>query len=43
MGNFFYKVNDFLDEEVKGNFYSSELQRVKKDEDALWYVGKILK
>ena len=42
-GKFFYKVKDFLDEEVKGNFYSSELQRVKKDEDALWYVGKILK
>lgn len=42
-GKIFYKVRDFLDGEIKGNFYSSELQRVQKDEDALWYVEKILK
>ena len=41
-GKKLYKVNDFLDEEIKGHFYSSELQRVKKDENSVWYVEKIL-
>ncbi|XP_071151810.1 uncharacterized protein [Mytilus edulis] len=42
-GKIFYKVQDFLDKEVVGNFNYTELQRVKKEADALWFVEKVLK
>jgi hypothetical protein len=32
-----YKVKDFQNESIKGNFYESEL------EDALWFIEKKLK
>lgn len=35
-----YKIKDFQDERIKGNFYESELQKVSKDVDALWYIEK---
>lgn len=35
-----YKIKDFSNEEVKGNFYESELQRVNKNEDSLWIIDK---
>ncbi|KAJ8300421.1 hypothetical protein KUTeg_021940 [Tegillarca granosa] len=38
-----YKVKDFLDTKLSGNFYSSELQLVKKDENSIWDIEKILK
>lgn len=38
-----YKVKDFQNEPIKGNFYESELQKVQKDEDALWFIEKKLK
>jgi len=31
---------DFLNELIKENFYQSELQRVEKDENALWLIEK---
>ncbi|XP_041355485.1 uncharacterized protein LOC121373103 [Gigantopelta aegis] len=38
-----YRVKDFHDELIEGSFYTSELQRVKKDQDVLWKVETILK
>lgn len=35
-----YKIEDFMGEPIKGNFYESELQKVDKDEDALWFIEK---
>jgi len=35
-----YQLIDFQNEPIKGNFYQSELQRVDKDKDALWYIEK---
>ena len=35
-----YKIKDFQDEMIKGNFYESELQRVNKEKDALWFIEK---
>ena len=35
-----YKIKDFQDEPIKGNFYESEIQKVSKDEDALWFIEK---
>jgi len=35
-----YKINDFTDELIRGNFHASELQKVVKDENTLWYVEK---
>jgi hypothetical protein len=29
-----YKLKDFLNEEINGNFYASELQKVNKNEDS---------
>jgi hypothetical protein len=29
-----------MNEHIKGNFYESELQKVDKDEDTLWYIEK---
>ena len=38
-----HKVKDFQNEPIKGNFYESELEKVQKDEDALWFIEKKLK
>lgn len=38
-----YKVKDFNDELIEGDFYESDLQKVDKDEDSLWLVEKIIK
>ncbi|MES9902426.1 MAG: DDE-type integrase/transposase/recombinase [Sedimenticola sp.] len=35
-----YKLVDFNDEIVRGNFYESELQSVTKHLDTLWYIEK---
>ena len=35
-----YRLIDFQNEDIKGNFYQSELQKVDKDEDALWFIEK---
>lgn len=35
-----YKIKDFSNEVIKGNFYESELQRVNKNEDSLWIIDK---
>lgn len=37
-----YNVVDFMNEGVRGNLYESEMQKVNKDEDALWFVEKKL-
>jgi len=29
-----------MNESIKGNFYESELQKVEKDENTLWYIEK---
>ncbi|XP_033725180.1 uncharacterized protein LOC117315144 [Pecten maximus] len=38
-----YQLIDFLNEQITGTFYQSELQRVDKDENALWYIEDKLK
>ncbi|MES9885142.1 MAG: DDE-type integrase/transposase/recombinase [Sedimenticola sp.] len=35
-----YKLKDFKDEIVKGNFYEEELQKVAKEEDSLWFIER---
>jgi hypothetical protein len=35
-----YKIKDFSNESIKGNFYESELQKVDKNEDSLWIIDK---
>jgi hypothetical protein len=35
-----YKIKDFSNEAIRGNFYGSELQKVEKDENALWIIDK---
>ena len=36
-----YRLKDFHDEEIKGTFYQSELQKVRNDD--IWKIEKILK
>lgn len=38
-----YKLKDLKDEMIKGLFYSSELQKVDKDENSLWFIESILR
>ena len=38
-----YRLRDMQDDEIKGTFYQSELQKVDIDPDMLWKVEKILK
>jgi len=38
-----YTIVDFENDPIKGTFYESELQRVRKDDNTLWRVEKILK
>ena len=35
-----YRIKDFMGEPIKGNFDESELQKVDKDENTLWYIEK---
>lgn len=36
-----YKIKNFVqDELIRGNFSESEMQKVNKDEDALWFIEK---
>lgn len=39
----YYKLKDFLDFKILGNFQTAELQKVFKSADTLWYVEKNLK
>ena len=36
-----YTLKDFLNEDIKGHFYASELQKVNKNEDSLWFIEKL--
>lgn len=38
-----YRIVDFLDEKVKGNFYEQELQSVEKNTESLWLIEKIIR
>jgi hypothetical protein len=38
-----YRLKDFHDEEIKGTFYQSELQKVDVRDDDIWNIEKILK
>ena len=38
-----YRIIDLKRDPISGAFYESELQKVDKSEDSLWYVEKILK
>jgi hypothetical protein len=38
-----YRLKDFHDEEIKGTFYQSELQKVDVRDDDIWTIEKILK
>lgn len=38
-----YRIVDFLDEKVKGNFYEPELQSVEKNTESLWLIEKIIR
>jgi hypothetical protein len=38
-----YKVKDFNQEIIEGDFYENDLQIVDKDEDSLWMVEKVIK
>ena len=38
-----YRLKDMLDEEIKGTFYQSELQKVDMDPDQTWKIEKVLK
>lgn len=38
-----YKLKDFLNEDITGSFYQSELQRVTIKDDKLWKVEKIIR
>ena len=35
-----YRIKDFTNEPIKGNFNEFELQKIDKDEDTLWYIEK---
>lgn len=38
-----YKVKDFNQELIEGDFYENDLQKVDKEEDSLWLVEEIIK
>ena len=38
-----YKVTDFNDETIEGDFYENDMQKVYKEEDSLWLVEKLIK
>lgn len=38
-----YKVKDFNQELIEGDFYENHLQKVEKEDDSLWLVEEIIK
>lgn len=38
-----YKLKDLQGDNIKGLFYTAELQKVHKDENSLWFIERILK
>ena len=42
-GLLIYKLKDFHDEEIKGTFYQSELQKVDVRNDDMWKIEKKVK
>lgn len=38
-----YKVKDFNQELIEGDFYENDLQKVDNEEDSLWLVEEIIK
>lgn len=38
----FYKVKDFNQEAIEGDFYENDLQKVDKNEESLWMIEKII-
>lgn len=38
-----YKVKDFNQELIEGDFFENDLQKVDKEEDSLWLVEEIIK
>lgn len=38
-----YKLRDLNEDTISGWFYTSELQKVNKDENSLWFIEKIWK
>lgn len=38
-----YKVTDFNQKLIEGDFYENDLQKVDENEDSLWLVEKIIK
>lgn len=38
-----YKVRDFNEELIEGDFYENDLQKVDKSEDSLWLIEKVIK
>ena len=38
-----YRLKNFHDEEIKGTFYQSELQKVDVNDDDMWKIEKIVK
>ena len=37
-----YKLKDYADESIEGNFYQGELQKVNKNDDTLFKTEKVL-
>ena len=38
-----YQLKDLKDENIDGSFYAPELQKVRKDENAVWKIEKIIR
>ena len=38
-----YKLKDWNKDSITGSFYASELNKVSKDADSLFYISKVLK
>lgn len=38
-----YRIQDMDGSSISGNFYESEMQKVDKDENTLWYIEKIIR
>lgn len=38
-----YKVRDFNEELIEGDFYENDLQKVDKSENSLWLIEKVIK
>ena len=37
-----YKVRDFNEELIEGDFYENDIQKIDKSEDSLWLIEKII-